>query len=100
MYAMKHAYNKCEAGGKKGRLRDPGNLCGTKALCAYFHPSGFSAAYINLDASQIDEPAPSGVTVRVADCVAGAWSSAAVITKSGHCIPSSKKQCNSAMKTT
>ena len=94
---MKHAYNKCEAGGKKGRLRDPGNLCGTKALCAYFHPSGFAAADIHLDAPQIDEPTPSGVSVRVADRITCAWSSAAVITKFGHYIPSSK---NSAMKTT
>ena len=93
---MRNSYRLSEIG-KKGRLRDPGNLCGTKALRAYFHPSRFAAADIHLNASQVDEPASSCVSVRMADSIACAWSSAAAITKSGHYIPSSK---NSAIKTT
>lgn len=69
---------------KKGRLHGPANLGGPETLRANFHPLGLPASHIDPDVSQVDEPAPSGVTVRVAYRIAGAGASSTAITKFGH----------------
>ena len=69
---------------KKGRLRGPANFTGTKALRADLEPSRLSAAYVYLDALDVDEPASSRVTIGMADSVACTGASAAAITKLGH----------------
>ena len=69
---------------KKGRLRGPANFTGTEALRAYMEFAGLSATYVNTYTLKVNEPAASGVTVRVADGISSRWSAAAAITELGH----------------
>ena len=53
---------------------------GTKALCADMKFACLSAAYVNSDALNVDEPATSRVTIRMAYGVAYCRTAAAAIT--------------------
>jgi hypothetical protein len=65
-------------------LHGPADSVGSEALRADLHSPRFSSAHIHLDASQIYEPAPPRMAVRVAYGVASGRSPAAAITKLGH----------------
>ena len=70
---------------KKSRLLNGSlDFTGTEALRAYMEFARLSAAYVNTYTLKVNEPAASGVTVRVADGISSRWSAAAAITELGH----------------
>ena len=74
---------------KKSRLLNGSlDFTGTEALRAYMEFARLSAAYVNTYTLKVNEPAASGVTVRVADGISGRRSATAAITELGHnCFP-------------
>ena len=72
---------------KRAALNGSLYFSGTEALRADMKFTSLSAAYVDLYALNIDEPATSGMAVRVADGISRCRPAAAAITEFWHLFP-------------